>query len=70
MIATATCSASNERTFDRGVVEDGATLWPANWLRIQIATDSAKKRTLTCSAMGERGEALLRALADAATEGR
>ena len=55
---------------DRGVAADGATLWPANWLRIQLTADGPTKRTLTCSAMGERGEALLRALADAATEGR
>ena len=53
---------------DRGVAADGATLWPASWLRIQITADDAKKRTLTCSALSARGEALLRALMDAATQ--
>ena len=53
---------------ERGVALDGATLWPASWLRIQITADDAKKRTLTCSALSARGEALLRALMDAATQ--
>lgn len=61
---------------DRGVAADGATIWPASWLRISIATDGATKRTLTCSALGARGEALLAAFvaavseASEATEGR
>ena len=51
---------------DRGVAADGATLWPANWLRISLRPEGATKRTLTCSASGQRGEALLRAfVADA-----
>ena len=54
---------------DRGVAADGATLWPANWLRVSIAADGATKRTLTCVAQGERGETLLAAFV-AATEGR
>ena len=54
---------------DRGVAADGATLWPANWLRVSIAADGATKRTLTCVAQGERGESLLAAFV-AATEGR
>ena len=54
---------------DRGAAADGATLWPANWLRVSIAADGATKRTLTCVAQGERGESLLAAFV-AATEGR
>ena len=54
---------------DRGVAADGATLWPANWLRVSIAADGATKRTLTCVAQGERGETLLAAFV-AVTEGR
>lgn len=45
---------------DRGIAADGATLWPASWLRITITADGAAKRTLTCTAAGTRGEALLR----------
>ena len=54
---------------DRGVAADGATLWPANWLRVSIAADGATKRTLICTALGARGAALLSAFV-AATEGR
>ena len=54
---------------DRGAAADGATLWPANWLRVSIAADGATKRTLTCVAQGERGETLLAAFV-AVTEGR
>ena len=52
---------------DRGVAADGATLWPANWLRISIATDGATQRTLICSAEGARGEALLTSFVAAAS---
>ncbi len=55
---------------DRGVAADGATLWPASWLRIAIATDGGAKRALTCSASGARGAALLRAFVAAAERGR
>jgi tRNA threonylcarbamoyladenosine biosynthesis protein TsaE len=48
---------------DRGIAADGATVWPANWLRITITADGATKRTLTCAAAGARGEALLREFA-------
>lgn len=46
---------------DRGVAADGATIWPANWLRIAISSDGGKKRSMTCSAVGARGGALLQA---------
>jgi len=52
---------------DRGVAADGATVWPANWLRIGIGAHGAAKRTLTCSAVGARGEALLAAFVAAAS---
>ncbi|HEX6542112.1 MAG TPA: tRNA (adenosine(37)-N6)-threonylcarbamoyltransferase complex ATPase subunit type 1 TsaE [Ktedonobacterales bacterium] len=55
---------------DRGVAADGATPWPASWLRIVITPDGVTKRTLTSSATGERGEALLRAFVAAAEGGR
>lgn len=57
---------------DRGIAADGATPWPADWLRIAITPNGATKRTLTCSAVGTRGTALLRAfMAEARTrEGR
>lgn len=57
---------------DRGVAADGAAPWPADWLRINLAADGATTRTLTCSAMGTRGKALLRAFVAAtkAGEGR
>src|SRR6185437_5343902 len=35
---------------DRGVAADGATLWPASWLRIVIAADGGATRALTCTA--------------------
>ena len=46
---------------DRGIAADGATLWPADWIRIAIASDGGARRTLTCAADGARGEALLQA---------
>jgi tRNA threonylcarbamoyladenosine biosynthesis protein TsaE len=55
---------------DRGMAADGATPWPANWLGISITPDGATKRTLTCSALGGRGEALLRAFVAAASAAR
>ena len=55
---------------DRGVAADGATLWPASWLRIAIAAEGGAKRALTCIASGARGEALLRAFVAAAEGGR
>jgi tRNA threonylcarbamoyladenosine biosynthesis protein TsaE len=55
---------------DRGVAADGATLWPASWLRIAIAADGGAKRALTCTASGARAEALLRAFVAAAEGGR
>lgn len=55
---------------DRGVAADGATLWPASWLRIAIAADGGAKRALTCAASGARGEALLRAFVAATERGR
>src|SRR6185437_6065550 len=55
---------------DRGVAEDGATLWPTGWLRIAIAADGGAKRALTCAATGTRGEALLRAFVASAEGGR
>jgi len=55
---------------DRGVAEDGATLWPTGWLRIAIAADGGAKRALTCTASGARGEALLRAFVASAEGGR
>lgn len=45
---------------DRGIAADGATLWPANWLRMTITADGAARRSFTCTAVGARGEALLR----------
>lgn len=54
---------------DRGIAADGATLWPADWLRIAIASDGGARRRLTCSADGARGEALLQAFIAAVTEG-
>jgi len=55
---------------DRGVAADGATLWGARWLRIAIAADGGAKRALACTAIGVRGEALLRAFVAAAEGGR
>lgn len=55
---------------ERGVALDGATLWPASWLRIAFSADGATKRTLHCSAAGARGEALLRAFVAGAREER
>ncbi len=55
---------------DRGIAADGATLWPANWLRIAIAADGGTKRALACTASGARGEALLPAFVTAAEGGR
>ena len=55
---------------DRGVAADGAMLWPASWLRIAIAADGGAKRALTCTSIGTRGEALLRAFVAAAEGGR
>jgi tRNA threonylcarbamoyladenosine biosynthesis protein TsaE len=55
---------------DRGITADGATLWPANWLQIALAAPGGTKRTLTCTASGQRGEALLRAFLAAARGGR
>ena len=52
---------------DRGIAADGATPWPASWLRIVITADGASHRTLTCSSAGTRGEELLRAFAASAT---
>lgn len=55
---------------DRGVAADGATIWSANWLRIAIAPDGGARRTLTCSAVGARGEGLLQAFTAGARGGR
>lgn len=55
---------------DRGAAADGATLWPADWLRIAIASAGGAKRTLTCSAVGLRGEALLRTFIAAVANAR
>ncbi len=40
--------------------------WPANYLRIQLQRISDDERSLTCTARGERGNALLAAFAQAA----
>lgn len=55
---------------ERGIAVDGATLWPADWLRITITADGGTRRTLTCSAAGARGEALLLAFVADARGGR
>lgn len=55
---------------DRGAAADGATLWPADWLRITITPAGGTKRVLTCTAAGARGEALLRAFVADARGGR
>jgi len=42
--------------------EDGSggdAAWPASWLRIEFQKVSSSERTLCCSAMGQRGRALL-----------
>lgn len=45
---------------------DVPTVWPASWLRIEFAKVSSSERALRCSALGQRGQALLAAFARAA----
>lgn len=45
---------------ERGEIGDGAeTIWPENWLRIELRKVSAVERALWCMALGRRGRALL-----------
>ncbi|HLJ82532.1 MAG TPA: tRNA (adenosine(37)-N6)-threonylcarbamoyltransferase complex ATPase subunit type 1 TsaE [Ktedonobacterales bacterium] len=48
----------------------GDTVWPASWLRVEFAKVSSSERTLRCSAMGRRGQALLAEFARATKPAR
>ena len=51
---------------ERGETQDGATPWPANYLRVVLVTTGEESRLLRCSAHGTRGHDLLAVFAEAA----